>query len=142
MFVILPRFIRRTKRLEQPLSIIGEFKNGLSVVVDDPDILLRIVWTLKDAVGTPEHLVPLTPVFDEVAIVIDDIDDVRPLVIHTGLPNILIIAWRLSIGSEERAGRAGRCGVSPRQPSDWELDVRPELGKSDRFRPLEIRQFT
>src|SRR6266850_4407446 len=114
----------------------------MPVVVDDPDILLRIIRAFKDGVRTPEHLVPLAPVFDEVAVLIHNIDDVRPLVIHARLPGIQVIARRFSIGSEERSRRAGRCCIAPRQSSDWELDARSELGKTDSLRPLKVRQFT
>src|SRR5438093_6451505 len=103
----------------------------MPVVIDDPDILLRIIRAFKDAVRTPEHLVPLAPVLDEVTLRIHDVDDVRPLVIHTGLANIQIIARRLSVRSEEPTRRAGRCCVAPRQPSDRELDVWPALGKRE-----------
>src|SRR5213592_1160923 len=86
----------------------------MPVVIDDPDILLRIIRAFKDAVRTPEHLVPLAPVFDEVSVRIHDTDDVRPLVIDARLPNIQIIARRLSIRCEKRSRRAGRCCIAPR----------------------------
>ena len=76
VFVVLARLVWRADCLQQPLSVVCELEDGVPVIIDDPDVLLRIVRTFKNAVGTPEHLVPLAPVFDEVAVRIDDIDDV------------------------------------------------------------------
>src|SRR5258705_6768965 len=40
----------------------------------------------------------------------------------------------------ERSRRACRRRVTPRETTDWELDVRTELRQLDRLRPLNIRQ--
>src|SRR5437868_3477794 len=113
----------------------------MTVIVDDPDVLLRIIRTFKHTVRAPEHLVPLAPVFDEVAVRIDDIDDVRPLIIDARFTDVEIISRRFPVRSKECARRARRSGITPGQPPDWKFDARPELLKLCRFGPLDVGQF-
>src|SRR5262245_29124071 len=114
----------------------------MSIVVYNPDILLRIIGTLKDAVRAAEHLVPLAPVFNEVAVGIDHINDVGPLEINARLSDVEIIARGLSIRSKECSRRTGRCCITPRKPSDWKFNARSELSKRNRFRSLDVGQLT
>jgi hypothetical protein len=48
------------------------------VVVDDPDVLLRVIRADVDRVRTLEHAVPLRPVLGEVALRVDHDDGVVP----------------------------------------------------------------
>src|SRR5439155_1703781 len=88
----------------------------------------------------PQHLVPLSPVFDDIAVRIHDNDAMLPSEVHSGLTDIRIVA-HFSIGCFEPARRAGRCRIAKGQPADGEFDVRAELRELDLLRPLDVGQF-
>ena len=71
--------LRRADRLHELLAVVREPVDHLHVVVDDPDVLLRIVRADVDRVRTPQQLVPLIPRLDDVAVGIGDDDAVLPL---------------------------------------------------------------
>ena len=139
MLVIGGVYVRLADRLQQPLAVVAENENGVTVVVDDPHALLRIVGADVDGMRPAQHLVPLRPVLDNVAVRVDDDDAVLPAEVLAGLADVRIVAH--SPVALERARRARRRGVAPRQPSDREFDVRPELRQLDLFRSLEIREL-
>jgi hypothetical protein len=70
--------VRRTDRLDELLAVVGELVDRVRVVVDDPDVLLRVIRTDVDGVRALEHLVPLRPLFDDLALRVDDDDRVFP----------------------------------------------------------------
>src|SRR5207248_4092928 len=80
-------------------------------------------------------------VLDEVAVRIDDIDDVRPLIIDARFADVEIISRSLPVRCKECARRARRRCIPPGQPPDWKFDARPELLKLCRFWPLDVGQF-
>ena len=140
VFVVGGMHVGLTDGLQQPFSVVAENENRVPVVIDDPDALLRIVWADVDGVGPPQHLVPLSPVFDDIAVRIHDNDAMLPSEVHSGLTDIRIVA-HFSIGCFEPARRAGRCRIAKGQPADGEFDVRAELRELDLLRPLDVGQF-
>src|SRR4030095_4183145 len=51
VLVVGARHVRLTKRLQDLLPVMGELEDRMTVVVDDPDVLLRVVRADVDRVG-------------------------------------------------------------------------------------------
>ncbi len=130
--------VRLAERLQQLLAVVREDEHRVAVVVHDEDALLRIVRADVDRVRTAEHLVPLRPRLDDVPLRVGDVDDVRPLEVGAVDADVGVVT-HLPVDLE-RSGRRRGGRIAPRQPADWELDVRPQLRQLDRLRPLDVRQ--
>jgi len=68
MCAVGARHVGRADRLHELLAVVREFVDRVGVIVDDPDVLLGIIGTDVGGVRALEHIVPLRPVFDEVAL--------------------------------------------------------------------------
>jgi hypothetical protein len=114
------------------------------VVIDDPDVLHRIVRTDRNEVRPLQHRVVLIPRIDQVALAVEDHDAVFPPGIHAELVAGLLPRLHAALGGLTRAavsrGAGGR-GITPWKASDRKHHAGPQLGQPHRFRPAEIRQF-
>ena len=104
MLVVGRVHVRLADRLQQLLAVVAEHEDGVPVVVDDPDALLRIVRADVDGVRPPQHLVPLRPVLDDVAVGVDDDDAVFPAVVDAGLADVRVVADLAVAFERARAG--------------------------------------
>ena len=113
------------------LAVVGELVDDVLVVVDDPDVLLRIVGADGDEVRPLQHRVPLRPRVDQVALGVEDEDAVLPARVHAHLVAARFPRLDAVLGELPGAAVAGQAGgrrVAPRQAADRELDARPESG--------------
>ena len=78
--------VRRADRLDELLAVVRELVDRVRVVIHHPHVLLRIVRADVDGVRTLEHLVPLRPLLDDVALRVHDDDAVFPAGILAELP--------------------------------------------------------
>ena len=100
-----------------------ELADEVVVGVHDPDVLFRIVGADLHVVRPAPDLVPLRPVFDHLAVAIEDHDDVLPSPIDAR-PAVAPIGCGLA------AAGCGTGGFAHRQAAaDGELDARPDLRK-------------
>src|SRR5215475_5789308 len=121
--------VRCPDRLYQLLTVISELVDRMRVIVDNPNLLLRVVGADINGVWTFEHLVPLGPLLDDVALCVDDDQAVFP----EGVYAQLSIRSRLSAPQFHSLGRIlartsaarRRCGIgiAPRQPSERKLHI-------------------
>ena len=95
--------VRLAERLQQLFAVVREDEHRVAVVIDDVHTLLRIGRVHVDRVRTAEHLVPLRPVFNQVALRVGDHDDVRPVEVSPVDADVGVIA-NLAIDFE-RSGR-------------------------------------
>jgi hypothetical protein len=124
MFVIRRVHVRLADRLQQLLAVVGELEDRVAIVVDEPHVLLGIVGTDIDRVRAPQHLVPLRPPLDDVAVAVDDEDAVLPLELDAVLADVGVVA-HLAVHFE-RAGRAGDGRVAP-EARDGKGEARSDL---------------
>src|SRR4029077_14472078 len=89
---------------------------------------------------TAQHLVPLRPVLDDGAVRVDHDDAMLPPEVFARLADVRVVA-DFSVARIERARRARRRRVAPRQAPYREFGVRAELRQLDLFGPLDVRQF-
>ena len=78
-------YLRSADGLQQLAAIVREAVDYLHVVVDDPDVLFRIVRADVDGVRTAEQLVPLLPGLDDLAVAIHHHHAVLPFRVHAQL---------------------------------------------------------
>ena len=83
---IRARHFRRTDRLHELLAVVGELVYGVHVIVDQPHMLFRIVGADVGRMRALEDLVPLRPLFDDVARAVDDDDAILPAGVDAELP--------------------------------------------------------
>ena len=139
-----PSCFRRADRLQQRLAVVGEPVDHLHVVVDDPDVLLRVVRADVDRVRPPQQLVPLLPPLDDVAVGVGDDEAVLPLRVDAELAvgrpldaDLVVLAFprrQPFPGVLIRAADAGqrrRRRVSP-QAGHGEADARSSLRQQRR----------
>ena len=134
-------------RLDKLLAIVGELVDGVTVVIDDPDVLLSIVRADVHRVRPLEDLVPLRPLFGDVALRVDDDETVFPAGIDAELtirrlrpPPDLQALRRVATG----ASGSGQCGggvAAPGQSPDRELHARSKLRHPGHRRSRNVRQL-
>src|SRR5215831_5007499 len=139
--------VRCPDRLYQLLAVISELVDRMRVIVDNPNVLLRVVGADINRVWTFEHLVPLGPLLDDVALCVDDDQAVFPAGVYAQLS----IGRRRSapqfhspcriLARTSGARRRGGVGVAPWQPSERKLHIRSDLGKESRLRTWNVRQL-
>ena len=136
------------------LAVVGELVDDLHVVVDDPDVLLRIVGADVDRVRAAEQLVPLLPGLDDLAVAIDHDHAVLPLRVHAEL------AIRRTLDAElvrlclprPSAIRSISLSVPPvpgreavvasrQKPATGKADARAQLRQQRRLGRRHLRQF-
>src|SRR5258706_835841 len=66
------RYIAFTHGSQQFLAVVRELQDLLTGAIDDPDVLLRVVGVDPDTMRPLNHLVPLFPLLDHLAGVIDN----------------------------------------------------------------------
>src|SRR2546425_5187877 len=97
-----------TDRLDELFAVVRELEQRLIVVVDDPDVLLGIIRVDVDRVRASQHFVPLSPLLDDVALGVEDEDEVLPPRINPW-PTFVRVGGIVRIGSRGAASR--RTGV-------------------------------
>ena len=112
--------------LQQLFAVVGELEDRVTVVVDDVDVLLRIVRADVDRMRPAQHLVPLRPVLDDVAVAVDHEDAVRPEEVDAVLAARRSRRRPLPSRLEQRSRGAGLRRVPP-QARDREREVRRHL---------------
>ncbi len=136
---VVPVHVRRADRLHQLLAVVGELEDRVAVVVDDVDVLLRIVRADVHRVRPAQHLVPLRPVLDDVAVAIDHENAVLPEEVRAVHSGIRVVACHLRARLEERSGRARARGVAP-QIRDGEREIRSDVWCLDGFPASSLRR--
>ncbi|HUL21384.1 MAG TPA: hypothetical protein VLZ10_08010, partial [Thermodesulfobacteriota bacterium] len=123
------------------LAIVGELEDRMRMVVDHPDELFRIVRTDVDRVRPLQHLVPLGPLFSDLAIGVYHDQTMLP----SGVDTEPAFVEPEPVLSQLAAGAccrwAGRSGISKRQALDWEQEVGPGLGNGPALRGGKVRQL-
>src|SRR5215467_8259228 len=74
--------LRRANRLHELFAVVSEFVDGMHVVINDPNVFVRVIGIDRNEVRTLQNLVPLRPAFDNVAVGIGHQDTVLPFCIH------------------------------------------------------------
>src|SRR5581483_4281293 len=112
--------------------------DGVHVVVDDPDVLLRIVGVDGDVMRALENFVPLGPGFDDVAVGIHDGEAMLPFSVHadSALPELGAIVGILPGAAGARQRRYS--GVAPGEASDGELQAGGDFGELPSGGPLDV----
>ena len=131
-------------RLQQLLAVVAELEECLVVVVHDPDVLLRIVGADVDRVRTPEHLVPLRPLLDDVALRVEDEEEMLPARID---PEASFVGLRRIIRIRTGRAASGRArvlplrGVTERDLANGERQTWADLRNRCDRRTLQLRQL-
>ena len=133
-------------RQQLRLAVVRELVDDVLVVVDQPDVLVRIVRTDRDEVRALQARVPLHPVGrlrQQVALAVEDEDAVLPPRIdaHLVVPQPRVHAALGELAAAAVARRAGRRRVTPRQAADRKRDARPEIRQLLRHRTRNLRQL-
>src|SRR5947207_394717 len=105
--------LRCAYSLDELLTVVCELVNGVHVIIEDPDVLFRIVRVDRNEVRALQNCVPLRPAFDDVSIGVGDHDAVLPFRVDAEFA-VPAVGW--SAGN--LAGPAGSwkrrdCGVTP-----------------------------
>ena len=136
MRIVVARNARRAQSQEALLAIVGELGDEVVVGVDDPEMFLGIVGAHLDVVRAAPDRVPLRPVFDHLAVAIEDHDDVLPAPIDARPAGASVRGGLAAAGS----GAGGLAHGHSR--THWELQAGPDLRKSGCFDPgREHRQL-
>ena len=101
-----PGHARRAKLEQQLLAVVAELVHAVSLGVDDPHALLRIVGADLDVVRAREELVPLGPVLGDFALRVDDDDVVFPAAVHARLVVALVFLDRVVAAAAARLAAA------------------------------------
>ena len=145
MMLVVPGFAVGAQGLHQFLAVVAEFEDRVGEVVDDPDVLFRIVGIHMHGMRLHEHRIPLAPGLDNVALAVDDDQAMLPEGVDSpaiaspfpGRPAVLVVV----IGARHRS-------VSPRHRS-VAPGVLPPYGKAQErvllvdqtvFRPVDLLQ--
>src|SRR5580700_8065536 len=80
----------------------------------------------------PQHAVPLRPGLFDLSLGVHPDDAVLPTPVHI---------LRAVVRTIQRAWRTGRRRVAPWQTAYGKADARPQLGKVNFLRPLDVGQF-
>ena len=133
-------------RQELRLAVVAELVDHVLVIVDEPDVLVRVVRADRDEVRTLQARVPLHPVGglrQQVALAVEHEDAVLPARVHAHLV-VACPGFHAALGELAAAAVAGRARgrrVTPRQPADRERDARPEVRQLLRHRTRNLRQL-
>ena len=118
----------RADGLHQLFPVVRELIDRVHVIVDYPDMFVRIVGIDRDEVRALQNLVPLRPAFDDVAVGVRDDDAVFPLRIDAERSRSSHrLARRESDPVAAAAGQRRGRRIAPGQPADRELNARTEL---------------
>src|SRR5882762_4920170 len=114
-------------RLYLRFAVMRELVNHVLVIVDDPDVLFRIVGADGDEVRPLQLRIPLVPRLDEVARTIEHHDAVLPAGVDThrvarSFPRLDSPLSRLP--GPAVAGGTGNRRIPPRQPADRKENAR------------------
>ena len=77
MLVVAAGFVPSAERHQEILAIIRKFEDLMVNIVDNPDVVFRVVRADQDRVRPTailKQMIPLRPRFDQLAIGIDDVD--------------------------------------------------------------------
>ena len=141
------RHVGRADRLHQLLAIVRELVDRVHVVVYEPDVFLRIVGTHVHRVRALHDLVPLRPLFDDVALRVDDGQAVLPTGVNAHLairglcapPEIHALRGILPRPASARKGRR-RC-AAPGNAANWKLNARADVRKPSDLRSWQVWQL-
>ena len=145
MVLVVAGFAIRTQGLHQFLAVVAELVDRVGEVVDDPDVLLRIVGIHVHGMRLHEHRVPLAPGLHDVAFPVDDDQAVLPACVDAasvarpfpGHPAIFVVVIR----TRRRSVSPGQCSVAPGiLSSDREAQERSLLVKQAVFRSVDFLQ--
>ena len=100
----------------QLLAIARELVDGMRAVVHQPDVPLGVVRVHQHAVRPHEQLVVLLPRLDQLAVAIDDVDDVIPARVPRRILLRQVVARGVARRDEGRP-RLGSSFSSGRQPA-------------------------
>ncbi len=102
---VVARLHRRAERHHQLLAVAGELVDRVRAVVHQPDVPFRIVRVHQDAMRPHEQLVVLLPRLDQLAVAIDDVEDVIPARMARWVLLRHVVAGRVA-GRDEAVGGA------------------------------------
>src|SRR5262249_12065813 len=91
-------------RLDELFAVVRELEQSCNVVIEDPDVLLGIPRVDVDRMRAPQHLVPLSPLLDDVTPGVEDKDEVLPARINPR-PALVRVGGIVRIGSGGAASR-------------------------------------
>ena len=94
-------YLRSADGLQQLLPVMGELVDNAHMIVDDPNVLFRIVRIDGDEVRSLQNLIPLGPSLDDVAVCVGDGDAVLPFRVdaHRPRPSVGGRAWNRAAGA-------------------------------------------
>ncbi len=127
-----PDHIGRAERHDQLFHVVGEFENGVPVVVHQPHIFFLVVRIDIDRVRPPQHAVPLGPGLLDLSFGVHADDAVLPAPVDI---------FGSAVRAVELSWWAGRRGVAPRQAADGKPEARPKLREVDFLWAFDVRQF-
>ena len=102
----------RADGLDQFLAVVGELENGVPVVVDEPDVLFRVVGADEDGVRATPLGVVLGPAFGDFALGVDDDEVVLPLGVDAEFTGVEAEAVFGDLAGAAVGGRGGEGGVA------------------------------
>src|SRR6202790_2193917 len=132
MLLVLAGDVRRSERFHQLLSIMGEFINGVSLIVYDPNVFFRIVRIDGNRVRTLQHGIPLRPPLDNVAAGIHHHYAIFP----TGIDAQLAAPHRVT-----RRGDRSNGSVAKGHLGNRKRKAGPNLGIGNFLGSREVRYF-
>src|ERR1700677_2763074 len=98
------------------------------MIVHHPNVLFRIVWIDGYEVRAFEDLVPLCPLFLDVAVGIHHGEAMFPLGVHSNGPLPQLRSVVRILATATCSWQRGDSRIAPRQPSDGKRQTRPEIG--------------
>src|ERR1700719_3321523 len=146
MRIVGARHARRAQCQDALLAVMREFADEVVIGIHNPDVLVPVVRADLNVMRPSPDFVPLRPVFDDLAVAIQDDNDVIPAPINawpsvvpiSGVGAIGVLWHPRGVGNAATAWRSAG-GLAQRQAhSHRELDARPKLRKPG---GLELRKF-
>ena len=129
---VVARLIGRAEGLYQLLAIVREFVNRMALVVNHPNVFIRVIRVNGDVVRALEHGIPFGPVFDQIAVRVHDYDAMLPPRVHAKLP--------FPHGIARGSNRPNR-GVTKRKLGNRKGDAGANFGVGNFFGALHRGNF-
>ena len=98
MAIVCPRHSFFANAKYQFLAVVGEFEDLVAITVYHPHMSLRVIRVKFDTVREHDIVVPLTPIFNDFAVGVQD-------------QNKVFVSWILDRRCREVAHQIQRCAV-------------------------------